>query len=142
MNSVQIPLSVLCPWIRGSFSVGESALAVELANVFLGVIPAGKMSHNIPLGSISGCALDEYYDTKSTLAGIIVCFAGGLNFFTNPGTIIVSLIWILIGACLIAYSIKTIIRVQNNGTELAVAVPFYAKDKAHDIKEMIDKAIG
>lgn len=139
-DSVLAPISVLCPWIKGSFSVSDRTLVVSLRNTFLGLVPAGKSSYNIPLSSISGCVLDRFYDTTSILLGMFMVFIGTVCFFDHA-TRAIGILLVLFGAALVAASIKTIIRVQNNGTELAVFIPFYGRDKAEKIKTMIDSAV-
>lgn len=140
-ETIFVPLSVLCPWITGMFAVSGKSLMVQLANVFFGVFPAGKSSYNIPFQNISGCILDKYYDTGNILTGGFLCITGGACLI-EPSTIFVGLLMILFGIILILYGIRTVIRIQNSGTELAIAVPFYARDKAEKIKNMIDKSIA
>lgn len=137
---VETPISVLCPWIKGSFSVGDGTLVVRTANTVFGVFPAGMTERRIPISTISGCIKDHYYDVGGMLTGALLCFLGTLSL-TNASTILFALFEMFLGAAFIAISVKTIIRIQNNGTEMAVFIPFYAVDKADKAKEMIDKAI-
>lgn len=132
---------MLCPWIRGTFSVAGNALRVSLMNTVLGVFPAGNSLYNIPLSTISGCILEKYYDTRMILIGIVMIFLGVVGAFEEGGFAF-GLFLLLAGAFFVASGVKTVIRVQNNGTELVVSVPFYARDNANNIKKMIDEAIA
>lgn len=140
-NTMSVPMSVLCPWIKGTFSVGEGRLVASITNTIFGIIPAGKETRNIPLSNISAVVLNRYYNTGSLLAGCAVCLFG-LTTVVEPSMIPVAIFMFIFGVWLVASSIRTEIKIQNNGLEFTAFIPFYAASKAAEIKTMIDEAVA
>lgn len=109
-------------------------------NTILGCIPAGRESRSIPVKSISACIIDRSYDLQALIVGFIMLPTGvGSVAGHFP---ILAIILLILGLSMVLGSIRTVICIQNNGTEMAVFIPFYASQKAYDIKKMIDAAIG
>lgn len=139
-NIVYFPISVICFWIKGSFAIMDKTLTVDRMNAILGFIPAGRETRSIPLKSISACIMNKYYDAQSIFLGIILIMTG--TGCIAGGTFVpLSIMMTIIGLIVISGSIRTVISIQNNGTEFNVFIPFYAADKAARIKRMVDGAV-
>lgn len=118
------PLSVFCFWIKGTFTLTDTAVEVSIPNRLFGCIPVGSQKTAIPLRSISGCQIDTWYSASEMIAGIIFLLLGICSASTSA---IIALIISLFSFGLILSSIHTVFRIQNNGTEFAVNIPVYGK---------------
>lgn len=122
--TVTTPLSVFCFWIRGTYTLTDRSVEISEPNRILGCIPVGRRNSSIPLWSISGVQIDSWYSVGEIIAGIIALLLGIVAFSQSA---IMALIIILFAIGVILCSIHTRFRIQNNGTEYAVDIPFYGK---------------
>lgn len=139
-NAVVFPLSFLFFWIKGTFYNENGVLYIEQMNTVFGIIPAGKRAEAIPIRSISGCAINKFYDTSVIITGVLLIIAGLFNVSTIT-LIPAGVLLIICGILILLSGVFTTITIQNNGTWLSVNAPFYARSAAEEAKAMIDHAI-
>lgn len=124
--SVTFPLSIFCFWIQGTFTLTDRSVEISEPNRLLGLLPFGSKNTSIPIWSISGVQLDSWYSVGEIIIGIIAMILG---LFSFSESVIIALVIILFAIGLILCSIHTRLRIQNNGTEYTVDIPFYGKKK-------------
>lgn len=135
-----LSVSLLGFWVKGKMSVDNDNLHVEMPNTtFWGLIPTGKTPHTIQLASVS----DVSVITDTKIGGIIL---GVLIALSSFGMFQDSAFWglvlLAVGVLLILSSIKTAFYFNAQGTNWAISVPFFERERLNQFVDQVNKKIA
>lgn len=135
-----LSVSLLGFWVKGKMSVDNDNLHVEMPNTtFWGLIPTGKTPHTIQLASVS----DVSVITDTKIGGIIL---GALIALSSFGMFQDSAFWglvlLIVGVLLVLSSIKTAFYFNAQGTNWAISVPFFERERLNKFVDQVNKKIA
>lgn len=133
-----VPLSVFCFWIRGTFTMTDSAVEFSIPNRVFGCIPVGEQKTSIPFRSISGCKLDTWYSTEEFFAGVMLMIAA---FVMASCSVFLCLFCALFALGIILSAVHTVFIIQNNGTTTQISVPFYGRKAMEKFERMLSATL-
>lgn len=133
-DSDTFSVSLIAFWVKGSITVDDSFLHVNMPNTILfGLLPAGKNKDSSPLSGITNVYTSKSYKLGTIILGILIAIIGlgmiGSSFFG-------ALIMVLIGAAIFGSGIKTAFTYERSGIMKVIEFPFF---EAHHVDELEEK---
>lgn len=104
--------SLLTPYLRGAMAVTNTRIVYRLPTTFLSFIPAGTMSNAIPLRNVASVTTSTRLRPASLFFGFVGVLAG---LFLMSQNVVLGLIFLLLGAPLLASSFPARLEIMNSG---------------------------
>ena len=144
VNSVsdddRFSVSLLAFWIKGSITMDDSFLHVNMPNTILfGLLPAGKNKDSSPLSGITNVYTSKSYKLGSIFLGALIFIAG---FMLMGSSAFAGIIAILIGAALVGSGIKTSFTYERSGITKIIEFPFFEASRVDELESKLTNILA
>jgi len=133
-------VSLIAFWIKGSITVDDSFLRVNMPNTILfGLLPAGKNKDTSPLSGITNVYTAKSYKLWSIIFGTTLVLEGLLILYLSfMGALMV----ILVGAALVGGGIKTAFTYERAGITKIIEFPFFEADRVDELEMQVTQKLA
>lgn len=133
-------VSLLAFWVKGSITMDDSFLRVDMPNtVLFGLLPAGKTKDSSPLSGITNVYTSKSYKLGSIILGVVLIMLGLAMFSSNAFG---ALLGLLIGASVLGGGIKTSFTYERSGIEKNIEFPFFEASRVDGLESQLTKKLA
>ena len=139
-DSDRFSVSLLAFWVKGSITMDDSFLRVNMPNtVLFGLLPAGKTKDSSPLSGITNVYTSKSYKLGSIILGLVLIMLG-LSMFGTAG--FGALLIVLIGAAVLGGGIKTSFTYERSGIEKIIEFPFFEASRVDGLENQLTQKLA
>mgnify|MGYP005984469545 FL=1 len=142
-NQEEFSTSLLMPWIKGTISVDETFLHINVPNTILGLIPSGSRKRKTPISAVSDIYVETRHRIFPMLLGIILALFG---FTALSSSVLAGFLMMLIGVLVFGGGIQTVFTYEAAGSPKSFSFPFYEANHLHEfegnLSEILEKHYG
>lgn len=128
-------VSLLTPWVKGSITVDNAFIRVNIPNtVLFGLVPAGKNKDSSPLSGVTNVYTSKSYKLGAMFLGILLAIISFALFSTS---FLLGLILLVIGVVLVAGGIRTTFTYERSGITKIIEFPFFEANHVDELEEQV-----